>query len=244
MRVLLAVVTACVGIVVLALVVGLCWFRFYTRDLPDIDSLVQFAPTSARQVFDPCFGAASTIPYDGIGSNLRMALNAVGFSEAEPSVLSVTFHGFAGGPHPKTATVSWQISRSMFCAPSKSLPRQIAELRTAEHLERRYSGQQLFTIYANRAYFGDNLIGVQAAANHYFGKPANQLSIPEAALIAGLVNSPSRYSPVKHPDRAVQRRNEVIDAEFQNNSIALAEAEAAKSAPLGVIAGVSAPAAR
>jgi membrane peptidoglycan carboxypeptidase len=82
------------------------------------------------------------------------------------------------------------------------------------------------------AYFGEGLTGVQAASRHYFEKEPVNLSIPEAALLAGLLQAPSYYSPTKHSDRALQRRNDVIDMMIANASISSSEGENAKAAPL------------
>jgi penicillin-binding protein 1A len=92
-----------------------------------------------------------------------------------------------------------QISRTLFCTPSKMLHRNLAELRAAAQLERRFSRLQLFTIYANRAYFGQDLIGVEAAARQFFYKEPDNLNVGAAALLAGLIKSPSLYSPGQAP---------------------------------------------
>ena len=127
-----------------------------------------------------------------------------------------------------------QISRSMFCTPPKPLRRALDELRVEHELERQFTPQQLLTIYANRAYFGQNIVGVQAAAQYFFRKSPGELSVSEAALIAGLIKAPSFYSPSKHPDRALERRNEVIDAMLADRTITAAEAEQAKSKDLTI----------
>lgn len=230
----------CVAMLLLMAAVGLAYLFYYSRGLPDFDSLAKFAPKTVSRVSDPCLKDIVVVPYDSIGYTFRNALSAAEVREDDPSLLVAEYQGFTGRDSLHRSTLTIQISRSLFCNASRPLDRHVAELRTTEQLERRFSRQDLFTIYANRAYFGDNLVGVQAAAKHYFGKPADQLSIPEAALMVGLLRSASRYSPDKHPDRALERRNEVIDAELQNNSITLAEAQAAKGATLGVLASVSA----
>ena len=215
MRILLRVAAVCVAAVTFALLAVFCWFRFYTRDLPDISSLAQFAPTRVTQVCDSCLKTTVTaIPYEQIGANLRSALNAA-----------------EGG----TNTLTVQISRIMFCTSSKQLTRELDELRVAQQLKRQFSPQQLLVIYANRLYFGEGTYGVQAAAQHLFRRNAGELSIAEAALIAGIIRSPSRFSPYEHPDRALQRRNQIIDAMFASGSITVEEDKASKSAALGIV---------
>lgn len=244
MRVLAKIALGCVSALVLFVAGALIYLFYCSRGLPDFDSLAKFAPSQITHASDACVNDVVVVPYDSIGYNFRNALSAAEVREDDPGLLVTEYRGFTGRNSLHRATLEMQISRSMFCTASRPLDRHLAEFRTIAQLERRFSRRDLFTIYANRVYFGHNLAGVQIAAVHYFGKPADQLSISESALLVGLLRSPSRYSPDRHPDRALERRNEVIDAELQNNSITLAEAQAAKSAPLGVLASASATTAR
>jgi membrane peptidoglycan carboxypeptidase len=102
-------------------------------------------------------------------------------------------------------------------------------------LERRFSWRQLLAIYANRTYFGDDLVGVEAASQHFFRKEPNQLEVGEAALLAGLVRAPGRLSPVKHSDRALERRNQVFYAMVAAHAIGAEVGKAAKVSPLGIV---------
>src|SRR5215472_1588433 len=95
-------------------------------------------------------------------------------------------------------------------------------------LDRRFSRRDLFSMAANRYYFGDDLTGVQIASQHFFHKDPKDLSIAEAALLVALVRAPSYYSPMTHPDRALKRRNQVVDAMNSYHTISAAEAQAAK----------------
>ena len=124
----------------------------------------------------------------------------------------------------------------MFCTSSKMLNRRIAEIRKAIQLERHYSCRQLFTIYANRVPVGPSVNGVLDGAEFYFRKKPADLSVAEAALLVGLIRGPSWLSPSRHPDHALQRRSEVIDAMLESGSITDSEAQSAKAAPVGVIA--------
>jgi penicillin-binding protein 1A len=229
MRGLVIILLGGVGLVVAVIAVGLLWIFSYSRDLPDIKALAQFAPRSVTQVSDSCLRTATVaIPYDSIGDNLRAALNAAEANINDSGVVSETYRGFTHPMTPGGARLSLQVSRTMFCAPSKTLNRQLEELRTAVQLERHFSRQELFTIFSNRVWFGEGLVGVEAASQRFFQKDPVQLRLGEAALLAGLIKSPSRFSPFEHPDRALQRRNEVLDAMVEAHFITAEKAEAAK----------------
>jgi len=87
-------------------------------------------------------------------------------------------------------------------------------------------------MFANAAYFGNGVVGIEAASAYYFRKHSYELSIQDAALLASLISSPSYYSPKTHPDRALVRRNLVIDRMAQSGVIGAAEGEAAKRTPV------------
>ena len=215
MRLLLKIVGSLAGIVLLCLLALFCWLYFYTRDLPRISSLAQFAPTAETDVADPCIGNSTVLPYDEIGSIMRNAISALETSENDQGILRTTLSGFTDGATPRRHTIvaSFYLSRTMcYYSPAPELHRQIAELRIAIQLERHYSRRQLFTIFANRIYLGPGLIGVQNGSKFYFNKSSVDLTVPEAALLVAVMRSPTGYSPIKHPDRALRRRNEVIDA--------------------------------
>jgi len=214
-RVLAGVVGIGLGLLVLVVGIAFFWFNFYSGGLPDMKALGLYTPAQANRVSDPCLGESTAIPYDAIGDNLRAALNAA--------------EGNASAERQHQTSISIQISRSMFCAPSKTLPRELNEARTAAQLERRFSRPELLTIYANRARFGSQFVGVESASEYYFGKAPNQLGIGDAALLAGLLKGPAYYAPDKHPDRALQRRNAVVDSMVSTHSISLEDANIAEA---------------
>lgn len=218
MRVLVRVLLALLSAVVLICAAVVFWFFFCSGDLPDIKGMARYAPNQVSRVSDPCIdNDVVAIRYEAIGDNLRAALIAAEGHERR---------GYAG--------LTLQISRTMFCAPTREIEGQLKEIRVMTHLERRFSHDQLLAIYANRVWFGEDCTGVEAAAQHYFHKEPNQLDIAEAALLAGLIQSPSHLSPYKHPDRAMQRRNQVIDAVVQDRAISFEQGEAAKATGLGL----------
>ena len=130
------------------------------------------------------------------------------------------------------STITQQLARQTFLTPDKTVRRKLQELILAGRLERRYSKAQILELYLNKVYFGDGLYGLEAAARGYFGKHASELSLPEAALLAGLVKSPSTYAPTVSLERATARRNVVLQAMLESDAIDRAAWQSARSAPV------------
>jgi penicillin-binding protein 1A len=131
------------------------------------------------------------------------------------------------------AVLALQISRGLFCGSrTTTLKRHLLEYKAAVQLRRRFTREQLLTIYLNRAYFGNDLIGAESASQHYYRKHASELDVAQAALIAGLIKAPSLYSPERHPDRAKERRDTVIHAMLRGGTITAEQAEAAEHSEL------------
>ena len=110
------------------------------------------------------------------------------------------------------STITQQLARQSFLTPDKTLRRKFQELILASRIERIYTKPQILELYFNKVYFGDGLYGAEAAARGYFGKHASELTVAEAALLAGLVKSPSSYAPTVSLERAMARRNIVLQA--------------------------------
>jgi membrane peptidoglycan carboxypeptidase len=117
-------------------------------------------------------------------------------------------------------------------ATGTSLSRKMQELRYASELEKIMPKDEILTNYLNIAYFGDGAYGVGTAAEHYFGVDVSQLNLDQAALLAGLVQSPSRYNPVTNPKDATTRRNEVLDHLVTSKYVSQTQADAAKQIPI------------
>jgi len=101
------------------------------------------------------------------------------------------------------STITQQLARQSFLRPDKTLRRKIQEAILANRIERLYDKPHILEMYLNKVYFGDGLYGVEAASRGYFAKQASELTVPEAALLAGLVKSPSRYAPTVSVESAV-----------------------------------------
>ncbi|MHA6757759.1 transglycosylase domain-containing protein [Streptacidiphilus sp. PAMC 29251] len=119
-------------------------------------------------------------------------------------------------------------------AQRQTVSRKIQEMKYAIKLEETLSKDQILADYLNITFFGEQAYGVEAAAQRYFSVHASALTLPQAALLAGLVQSPSRYDPVLNPDEAKARRDTVLDAMAGNGTITAAQATAAKAQPLGL----------
>jgi hypothetical protein len=172
-------------------------------------------------------------------SNVRDALLAAEGDIDPRNVMTWLFDDFFGNPGNRShyGYYSLQLSRQLFCDDHRGmLNRQFSELRTSVQVERHFTTNQLLDIYLNRAYFGPGIYGIENAAQHYLAKPAAQLSTSEAALLIGLLRGPREFSPQAHPDRALFRRNEVIDAMAKRGSISSEHAEQAKKDPIPTVA--------
>jgi penicillin-binding protein 1B len=134
------------------------------------------------------------------------------------------------------STLTMQMARAFFLSNERSIRRKLAEMMIATDLEQRFTKQQILEIYVNQVDMGQrasfNIRGFGEAAQAYFGKDIGSVNLPEAALLAGLVNGPSYFSPYRHPDRAIARRNIVLQAMFENHAIGKEQLREAKAAPL------------
>jgi penicillin-binding protein 1B len=141
-----------------------------------------------------------------------------------------------GGNRQGGSTITMQVARGFFLTPEKKLKRKMTEILISIELEQRFSKKQIFELYANQVDMGQRgsftITGFGEAAQAYFSKDLKDITLPEAALLAGLVQRPSYLSPYRHPERALERRNLVLEAMVETGSITRAQADAAKATPL------------
>src|SRR6185369_1269886 len=133
------------------------------------------------------------------------------------------------------STITQQLTKVLFLTPDKSLERKMKEVVLALELERRYSKDRILEMYLNQVYFGHGAYGVEAAARTYFGKSVSELTVREAALIAGLPRAPTTYSPFEHGDLAKKRREVVLRRMAEFGSIKDSEARQLAKSDLGLI---------
>jgi penicillin-binding protein 1A len=128
------------------------------------------------------------------------------------------------------STITQQLARQSFLSRDKTFRRKFKEIILAARIEREYEKKEILELYLNKVYFGDGLYGVEAASLGYFGKHASEVNLEEAALLAGLIQSPSSYAPTVNPERALTRRNVVLQAMLSNGAIDRAAYDRARAA--------------
>src|SRR5206468_8811680 len=127
------------------------------------------------------------------------------------------------------STLTMQLARNLFLSPERTYSRKFREILLAVHIERRLTKDQIFTLYANQIYLGHGVYGFATGAEYYFGKSVKDLTLEEAALLAALPKAPNNYSPIRNPERALRRRNFVIEAMIADRRISETEGSAAKN---------------
>jgi penicillin-binding protein 1B len=134
------------------------------------------------------------------------------------------------------STLTMQLSRGFFLTPQKTIKRKLTEMLIAEELEQKFSKQEIFEFYANWVDLGQRgsftISGLAEASRAYFNKDLKDITLPEAALLAGIIQRPSYLSPYRHPERALERRNLVLESMVETHAISRADADKAKAAPL------------
>jgi penicillin-binding protein 1A len=227
--------------------VGGAWFLAGLRHgLPDGDAMRRIGEMDqATAVFDDKDRLAFTIfkeqridvQLSAVSPNLTKAITSIEdqrfFEHHGFDLVRIASAAFANVRHNRRAqggsTITQQLARQSFLTPNKSYRRKMQELILAARLERLYTKPQILELYFNKVYFGDGLYGVEAASRGYFGKHASEVSVAEAALLAGLVKSPSSYAPTVSMERAIARRNTVLQAMFENGAIDRATYQSARA---------------
>ncbi len=134
----------------------------------------------------------------------------------------------SGSAKEGASSITQQLARNSLPLGGRTLSRKVLEAMVALRIERQFTKQQILELYVNRIYFGTGCYGVETASQLYFGKSASKLNLSEAALLAGLIRSPNRFSPLKNPEGAAMQRNAVLDRMVASKKITPAEAEEAK----------------
>ena len=128
------------------------------------------------------------------------------------------------------STITQQLARNLFLSADQTLERKADELVIAVQLEQAYSKKQILALYLSRVYFGSGAYGIEAASERYFNKPASRLSIREAAILAGILKSPTNYNPAGNPEKSAERTKLVLGAMVETGAIAAGDRDKALAA--------------
>jgi len=220
----------------------------YTTDLPQVNALETYRPSSITELYDDhdrvigSFALQRRVVagYEDFPPVLRDALVSIEDKDfyAHSGINFWRIIGAAyrdiesGGKVQGASTLTMQLARNLFLSPDRSFHRKVQEAMLAIQIERHFTKPQILTLYANQIFLGHGVYGFEAASEFYFSKPAKNLTLTEAALLAGLPKSAVVYSPINHPDRAQKRRNLVINALLEDGKITATQAAEARNAPL------------
>lgn len=225
------------------------------ENLPDVGELEQIKPKIITAIYSDDgqlareFAAERRIlvPYDRIPETLKQAIIAT----EDPRFFNhkgIDYRGILralkedffriltgksrlhGG-----STITQQLARSLFLHPQQTVRRKLKEMLVAMEIERRYTKEKIFELYCNQFYLGHGTWGVESAAQLYFGKSVTDLTLPEAALIAGIFRGPAIYSPYNNARVTLNRRNHVLNRLADEGFISRRQAEELKKQPLEVL---------
>jgi len=220
----------------------------YSTDLPQVEQLEHYRPSSITELYDGqgriigSFALQRRVvaSYNDFPQVLRDALISIEdkdfYRHWGINVWRIAGAAYrdieSGGRVQGASTLTMQLARNLFLSPDRSFHRKIEEALLAIQIERRFTKEQIFTLYANQIFLGHGVYGFEAASEYYFGKPAKQLTLDEAALLAGLPKAPGLYSPINHPDRAMRRRNLVVNGMLEDGKITARQAVEARNEPI------------
>lgn len=226
-------------------------FLYWTiSDLPNVRLLEEYAPLESSKVFsidgkvlaEFYLERRTYIPHYQIPDHVKNAfisvedirfyrhsgVDVIGIARALWSDIK------AGGIVEGGSTITQQLARMLFLKPEKSLNRKIKEAALSLRIEKRYTKEEILGMYLNQAYFGTRAYGIEAAAQTYFGKSVGDLTIAEAALLAGMPKAPSLYTPFRNPGRTKERRAKVLRHMLANGFITESQFSEAAGTPLPV----------
>ncbi len=243
---------ALVSLLTLALITGsLAGLTLvYSVDLPQIHDLERYRPSTTTDLYDQkgriigsfALERREVVSYDDFAPVLRQAVISIEDKSFESHwginvfrIVGALWHDLRShGRAQGASTLTMQLARNLFLSSDRTVTRKVQEAYLAIQIERAFTKEQIFTLYGNQIYLGSGMYGFEAASQYYFSKHARDLTLTEAALLAGLPKGPVAYSPVLNPERALRRRNLVLTEMEDDKVISHAQAEQARNAPLGL----------
>lgn len=222
----------------------------YSIDLPQMDDLMRYRPNTTTELYDihgKVFGSFAlerrvAVPYTEIAPVLRTAILSIEDKSFERNwgvnlvrAVSAAWRDIHSRSRAQgSSTITMQLARNLFLSAEKTYGRKVQEVFLSMQIERVFTKDQIFEMYANQIYLGHGTYGFEAAAEFYFSKHAKDVTLAEAATLAALPKGAEYYSPINHPDRALKRRNLVLSEMLQDKKITREQEEEAEAAPLGL----------
>jgi penicillin-binding protein 1A len=222
----------------------------YSIDLPQIEDLERYRPIASTQLVDVhgrvigsfAMQRREVVDYEDFAPVLRQAVIAIEDKSFEHHwgvnsfrMMGAIIRDLSSDSRSQGAsTITMQLARNLFLSSERTFSRKIQEVFLSVQIEHHFTKPQIFALYGNQIYLGHGMYGFEAASRYYFGKHARDLTLTEAALLAGIPKSPTNYSPVLNPVHALQRRNLVLTEMEHDGDITAAQADTARNAPLGL----------
>ena len=222
----------------------------YSIDLPQMEDLARYRPNTTTELLDIhgteigsfALERRVVVPYTDIPPNLRAAIISIedkGFEHnwginlyraVGAAYQDIHSHSRSQG----SSTLTMQLARNLFLSAQKTYSRKLTEMFLTVQIERRFTKDQILTLYVNQIYLGHGRYGFEAGSEFYFSKHLKDVTLAEAALLAALPKGPELYSPLRNPDRALRRRNLVLEEMAKDGKITPYQAAAAQAEPLGL----------
>lgn len=222
----------------------------FSVNLPQMTQLERYHPSTTTELYDvhgKIFGSFASerrvvVPFSEIPPVLREAILSIEdkdfYKNGGVNLVRVVGAAYRDvhtkGKAQGASTLTMQLARNLFLSSEKTYGRKLQEMFLTLQIERHFTKDQIFTLYANQIYLGRGTYGFEAGSEYYFSKHTHQLTLPEAAMLAALPKGPEYYSPVRFPERALRRRNLVIEEMLRDGKITPAVAAAAEATPLGL----------
>src|SRR5215471_7225865 len=246
--VLLAFGFLCSLTLLIAVVAGFVIYQRLVADLPQVSELEHYQPSLVTKVYDR-YGELIAdffiekrilVPLEDIPMHVRQATIAAedwrfythGGVDTWGILRAVRVNFQARGTREGASTITQQVARTLFLNRERTLTRKVREAILARRIEQHYSKDQILEMYLNQIFYGHNAYGIEAAAQLYFGKSVKDLTLSEAALLAGLPPAPNSYSPLKNLQRSVQRRNHVLSTMVEAGYLTPEQAQEASQEPV------------
>jgi penicillin-binding protein 1A len=230
----------------IGIVLGTIWF--YSDTLPPTEELRNFTMRSGSEVYDRngnmihlfAFEQRKLVSLKELPPHLIDALIVTEdknfyrhfgidiMGNIRALVIDVIRMDFSQG----ASTITQQMARNMFLTLDKRISRKMKEIILAFRIEQEFSKDEILEIYFNKIFWGGQLLGVEAAALHYYGKHASELDLAESATLIGMIQRPNYFNPIKHPERTTARRNLVLQRMYDEGKISQEDYDLASAAPL------------